>query len=159
MGKVAQAEHPRILQLWRQGMHQRDIATQYDVSTITIYRIIRASNGGTTRRKDVTMPDRETLWCLYITDSRQQQDIACQYDVSISTVKRWLHEAGITKSREQRGRQRRKVQPPDENTLYTLYIVENRTKKDIARHYGMSESTVYGWLSEAELTKHGRETG
>ncbi|WP_051667403.1 helix-turn-helix domain-containing protein [Exiguobacterium oxidotolerans] len=159
MGKIAQTEHPRILQLWRQGMHQRDIAARYDVSTITIYRIIRASNGGTTRGKHVPSPGYKMLWRLYITESYRQVDIAVRYGVSPTTVKRWLGKAGIVKSWEQRVHERRKVQPPDEDTLYTLYILDDLTAKVIGSRYGVSQSVVYRWLDEAELKKHKEATG
>lgn len=159
MGKVAQTEHSRVLQLWRQGMHQRDIATQYDVSAITIYRIIRANNGGTTRNKRILSPGYKTLWRLYITESYRQVDIARQYGVSPTTVKRWLGKAGIAKTWEQRVHERRKVHPPDEDTLYTLYILDDLTAKVIGSRYGVSQSVVYRWLDEVELTKRGGEAG
>lgn len=43
---------------------------------------------------------------------------------------------------------------PSDDILYTYYILENRTQRDIGETFGVSRRVVCGWLKKAGLRKH-----
>ena len=43
---------------------------------------------------------------------------------------------------------------PDKEQLKDLYIGQRYTREDLARHYGVSASTIARWLREIGVFKH-----
>lgn len=49
---------------------------------------------------------------------------------------------------------RKYAEKPDDDVLYTHYILENRTQQDIGEMFEVSRRVVCGWLKKAGLRKH-----
>lgn len=93
-------------------------------------------------------PSEDELYREYITNKRKAQDIAAEIGVHPKTVQKWLSAAGIKK---QRGKYLDKK--PTDDELYTDYILDHLSMKEMIEKYGAPESTIKNWIAEAELSR------
>lgn len=93
-------------------------------------------------------PSKEFLYQEFITNKREAKDIAAEIGVHSKTVQKWLVAAGIKK---QRGKYLDKK--PTDDELYTDYILDHLSMKQMIDKYGAPESTIKNWIAEAELSR------
>lgn len=154
--KVRPDDYALIHDMKKEGARHKDIAEFFNVSPETISYVLAK-----TRQRKRTInrkrPTDDELYQSYIIEDLKQQDIATRYDVSLTTAKRWLRQAELTKYRDDEGIviPHNKLERPDDEELYRLYILEGKSQVQLMAHYGISRTTVYHWLAEAEITKRG----
>lgn len=74
------------------------------------------------------------------------REVADMYGVTYQAIRYILTKAGKEDLRQ-------RVRRPSDDELYQLYILEERTQKDIADHYGVGTSAVCRWLKIAEIER------
>ena len=92
--------------------------------------------------------NREILEELHIQQKKTEKEIAEMYDCSVSGISRLLRKLCVS---NRKGCKR--IQwSTDYDELYRLLIIENKTIKDVATHFGVSTSTLQKKLNEVGLS-------
>lgn len=154
--KIAPKHYDTIIEMRNDGATYVAIAEFFGVTDGTIEAIMAKVKQGRTGSKKEP-PTEDELYQLYIIDDRRQHDIANEYGVGRRTVSRWLKEAGIKKYVDEWGEKQvhNKYDTPEDDELYQLYIVDEMSQVQLMAHYGVSRTTIYKWLADAEITKRG----
>lgn len=130
------------------NMNVKDIAEHLGVSVATISRWLRGY--GLTVKYDhrrASIPEKEVLRKMYLTDNMEAQEIADYFSVPRTTAASWLHEYGLTVKREIRS-----ASMPGKEELCKMYLTDNMTAREIAERYGVYTTTVFRWLRNYGFT-------
>lgn len=130
------------------NMNVNDIAEHLGVSEATISRWLRGY--GLTVKYDhrrASIPEKEVLRKMYLTDNMEAQEIADHFSVPRTTVTAWLHEYGLTVKREIRS-----ASMPGKEALHKMYLIDNMSAREIAERYGVYTTTVFRWLRNYGFT-------
>ncbi len=91
--------------------------------------------------------DKKAIVERYTQDHYSLNKIAAEYHLSVKTIKRILGEQDIA-VRDRNALNRKDLQY---DTLYSLYIVQGKSMKEISDLLKVSKSTVYNYLVKYSL--------
>lgn len=94
------------------------------------------------RKTAYDRPTKEELYQLHYIEHKRPVEIAKSLGVSSGLVEKWFHNDGvplITKSFV-------RIKLPSKEDLLNFYLVEKKTKKEIAKIYEVSRDTVQNWF-------------
>jgi len=95
-------------------------------------------------------PSRDELYRLYVEKQMSQSDVAEQIGCSRSVISNWLSEYGI-ETRDVGGKYRDEYPYKDRDTLYRMYIEDEKTVVEIADELGCCQKTVSDWLDRHDI--------
>lgn len=145
--------------------HLNNLADTLNVSVQTIVRWIRkrqleniTEEVRATRSNSPNYPGDEAFEAALRNHKARLSDVAAEYGVDISTVSRWVKAFGFEELAEElrtgRVNQGAGGRPSNFPGKKILNAALKKAKGDVsvvAREFGLSESTVYGWIRDNQL--------
>lgn len=147
--KIAAADHERIRQRYEAGESAMRIARAYDVSTVTMLRLlkmmgVKVRSVGGTRAK--TAQERKALVASY-ERLRSVARVAREQGVAPMTVRRYLLEAGVD-VRQNSG----KLSEEDRKRIRDL-VAEGLTRTEVAARFKVNINTIRRHCEPAETRR------
>lgn len=93
--KINQEEYDNIVNLYKRGLTQQQIADKYNVSKDTIKEIFKKKNISKKDKPDLfSIEDMNSIITLY-NGGKTTQEIGMMYNVADETIRRWLDKYGV----------------------------------------------------------------
>lgn len=89
-------------------------------------------------------PEERATVRKLVDEGKTIREVADKYGVTYQAIRHILTQTGKEDLKQ-------RVSRPSEDVLYQLYILEERSQKDIAKLLGVGASSVCRWLKDAEI--------
>lgn len=130
-----------------QQLTSKEIASLIGMSQRQIER--RISRYGIKKTPHYNKPDHDTLYRLYWDENKGTPEISLLCNCSARSVNNWLRDYGIPlRSNSQAQYAKNGLERPSKDTLYALYINQQKPQQEIGVMFNVSQGTAGKWLRD-----------
>ena len=138
-----------------QMLTTKEIANMYNVGSSTISSLlkkydIKTRDSSSAKLKGKSLPTKKELEYLYIDKKLTPQEIADRYGVSVSVIRKYVKKYNIPSRSISQAHLKGKTLPSIME-LENLYVKERLSGAEIAKIYGVNESTIHRYLKRCGI--------